>query len=67
VKFGSSLGCSGPALVEFAVLRNKGQMKSIKALNCRKASFQLFKELVNITPWETALMNRGSRTQSADL
>jgi len=53
---GGSLGCSDHALVEFAVLRNKGHVKSkVRTLNFTKASVQLFKELVNRTPWETAL------------
>ncbi|KFQ86553.1 hypothetical protein N337_12956, partial [Phoenicopterus ruber ruber] len=29
-------------------------------LNFRKANFQLFKELVNRTPWETALRDKGA-------
>ncbi|KAK4807081.1 hypothetical protein QYF61_018422 [Mycteria americana] len=56
IKIGGSLGCSDHALVEFTVLRDMGQVKSIvRTLNFRKAKFQLFKELVNGTPWETAL------------
>ncbi|KAK4815748.1 hypothetical protein QYF61_006786 [Mycteria americana] len=45
VKTGDSLGCSDHALVEFAVLRDMGQVKSkVRTLNFRKANFQLFKE-----------------------
>ena len=61
VKTGGSLGCSDHALVEFAVLRDMGQAKSkVRTLNFRKAKFQLFKELVNRTPWETALRDKGA-------
>ncbi|KAK4817941.1 hypothetical protein QYF61_002785 [Mycteria americana] len=61
VKIGGSLGCSDHALVEFAVLRDMGQVKSkVRTLNFRKANFQLFKEVVNRTPWETALRDKGA-------
>ncbi|GAB0203805.1 hypothetical protein GRJ2_002846100 [Grus japonensis] len=61
VKIGGSLGCSDHALVEFAVLRDMGQVKSkVRTLNFRKAKFQLFKELVNRTPWETVLRDKGA-------
>jgi len=40
-------GLKLPALVEFAVLRDKGQAKNkVRTLNFRKADFQLFKGLV---------------------
>jgi len=40
----AGLGCSGHALVEFSVLRDKGQAKrKVRTLNFRKAEFQLFK------------------------
>jgi len=43
VKTGGSLGCSDHALVEFTVLREKGQAKSkVRTLNFRKEKFQLF-------------------------
>ncbi|KAK4811070.1 hypothetical protein QYF61_016356 [Mycteria americana] len=61
IKIGGSLGCSDHALVEFAVLRDMGQAKSkVRTLNFRKANFQPFKELVNGTPWETALRDKGA-------
>ncbi|KAK4821037.1 hypothetical protein QYF61_012217 [Mycteria americana] len=61
VKIGGSLGCSDQTLVEFTVLRDMGQVRSkVRALNLRKANFQLFKELVNGTPWETALRDKGA-------
>ena len=61
IKIGGSLGCSDHALVEFAVLRGMGQAKNkVRTLNFRKANFQLFKELVNGTPWETALRDKGA-------
>jgi len=31
----------------------------VRTLNFRKENFQLFKELVNGTPWETALRSKG--------
>ncbi|KFR00034.1 hypothetical protein Y956_06354, partial [Nipponia nippon] len=41
--------------------RDKGQMKSIvRTLNFRKANFQLFKALINRTPWEMALRDKGA-------
>ena len=61
VKNGGSLGCSDHALVEFTVLRDMGQAKSkVGALNFKKGNCQLFKELVNGTPWETALRDKGA-------
>jgi len=46
----------------FAVLRDKGQMnRKGKSLNFRKAKFQLFKELVNRTAWETALRDKRAK------
>ena len=60
IKIGGSVDCSNHAL-EFAVLRDMGWAKSkVRTLNFRKASFQLFKELVNRTPWETALRDKGA-------
>ncbi|KFQ65391.1 hypothetical protein N335_01657, partial [Phaethon lepturus] len=41
--------------------RDMGQAKSkVRTLNFRKAKFQLFRELVNRTPWETALRDKGA-------
>ncbi|PKU34424.1 nedd4-binding protein 2-like 2 [Limosa lapponica baueri] len=61
ITIGGSLGCSDHALMEFAVLRDMGQARSkVRTLNFRKASFQLFKVLVNGTPWETALRDKGA-------
>jgi len=38
-----------------------GKKRSIvRTLNFRKANFQLLKELVSRTPWETALRDRGA-------
>lgn len=48
-------------MVDFAVLRDMGQARSkVKPLNFRKAKFQLFKEVVNRVPWETALRDTGA-------
>lgn len=61
VKTGGSLGCNEHVLVEFIVSRDMGQMESkVRPLNYRKAKFQLFKEIVNRTPWETALRGKGT-------
>jgi len=46
---------------KFAVLRDKGQVKSeVRTVNFKKANFQLFKELVNKTHWETVLRDKGA-------
>ena len=38
-----------------------GQAKSkVRTLNCKIANFQLFKELINRTPWKTALRDKGA-------
>ena len=59
VKIGGSLGCRDHALVDFIVLRDMGQTKSkVRTLNFKKYNFQLFKELVYRTPWETALRDK---------
>lgn len=48
-------------MVDFAVLRDVGQVRSkVRPLNFRKANFQFFKELVNRVPWETALRDTGA-------
>ncbi|OPJ66597.1 hypothetical protein AV530_016623 [Patagioenas fasciata monilis] len=61
IKIGDSLGCTDHVFMEFSVLRDVGQEKSkVRTLNFRKANFQLFKELVNRTPWETALRHKGA-------
>jgi len=61
VKTGGSLGCSDHALLVFTLLRDMGKTRSIvKTLNFRKAKFQLFKELLSRTPWETVLRDRGA-------
>jgi len=59
VKTGGILGCGDHALVEFAVLKNKGQAKTkVRTLSFRKAKFQSFKELLSRTPWEMVLRTR---------
>jgi len=59
IKIGGSLGCSGHTLVEFAVLRGMGQVKTeLGTLNFRKANFHLFKEFIDRTPWETTLRDK---------
>jgi len=61
VKIGGSLGCSDHALVELMLLKEMGITKSIvRTLNFRRANFQLFKEIVRRTPWETVLRDRGT-------
>jgi len=47
--------------VEFAVLKDIGQVKSkVRTLNFRKVNCQLFKELVNRNHWETAPRNKAA-------
>jgi len=59
IKTRGSLGCSDHALIESAVLRNMGQVKSkVRILNF--TNLQLFKELVNRTLWETASRDKGA-------
>jgi len=61
VKTGGSLGCSDHALVELTLLSDTGNLRSIvRTLKFRKAKFQLFRELVSRTPWETVLRDRGA-------
>ena len=61
IKISVSLGCSDHALVEFTILRDMGQVKSkVRTLNFRRVNFQLFKELVDGTPWEAALRDKGA-------
>ena len=53
IRFGHCLGCSDCAIVEFTLSSYMRQSKSkIRKLNFRKANFQLFRELVNKTPWD---------------
>ena len=61
IRFGHCLGCSDCAIVEFTLSSYMRQSKSkIRKLNFRKANFQLFRELVNRTPWETVLTGKGA-------
>jgi len=47
--------------VEFTVLKETSQAKSkVRTLKFRKANFSSYKELVNRTPWEMVLRNRGA-------
>lgn len=51
INIGSSFGCHDHTLVEFAVPRDMGWMKSkVRPLNSSKAKFQLFKELAKGAP-----------------
>lgn len=55
------LGCSDHEIVEFILLRNMEQTKSkIRRLNFKKDKFQLFRELVNKTSWESVLKVMGT-------
>lgn len=42
IKTGVSLGCSGPALVEFTILRKRVRQSKVRPLNFRKAKFLSF-------------------------
>lgn len=55
-----SLECTDHALVEFADLRDMDAAKSkVRPLEFMKKYFQTFKEIVNRSPWETTLRNKG--------
>ena len=57
IRIGDCLGCSDQ---DFKLPRVMIQTESkIRMLNFRKSKFQLFKGLVNKTPWETVLMGKG--------
>jgi len=57
-KIGSSLGCSDYALIEFMISSNRSPAKS-RVLNCRRMSFHVFKELLDVISWETVLKDKG--------
>ena len=59
IRIGGCLGCSNHAMVEFTLRRALRQVKSNRKLNFRTANFQLFRELIKKTPWETVLMGKG--------
>jgi len=60
VKIGSSIDCSGHALVEITILRNIGQVKSkVKTLDFRTENIQ-FRELEDGTPWQSAFRDKGA-------
>lgn len=47
-EIGGSLGCNSHTLVEFAVLRNIGHIRSkVRLLNLKKIDFQLLREIVS--------------------
>lgn len=55
----SSPGCCDHVLVEFTVLKDKGQARSrTRTLNFVQADFQLHRELVSRTPWEKICKDR---------
>jgi len=61
VTIGGSPGCCDHALVQLTMLRGMGQVKTkARTLNVRRANFQLFKELVDGIPWETAFRDKGA-------
>lgn len=48
IKIGGRPGCSDPALLEFAVPRDTGQVKSkVRPLSFRKGNFQLLRKTIN--------------------
>lgn len=59
IKIGGCLGCSDHAMVKFMLQMDVIQEKSeFRKLNFRKAKFQVFRELVNRTFWDTVLMGK---------
>ncbi|KAJ7414998.1 hypothetical protein WISP_80340 [Willisornis vidua] len=66
IKIESSLGCSAHALVQFAVLRDIGQIKrEARSLDFRKARFELFKKFTNGVIRERGF-RQGSGTELTD-
>lgn len=62
------LDCSDHTVVEFAVLRDMGQVKSeVRIPNFWKATFQLFKELDNRTPLGNCPQGQGRKTELVHL
>ena len=61
IKIGGWLSCGDHAMVEFMIRRliRQGKRK-IRMLKFRKVKFQLFRELVSKTPWETVLTGKGA-------
>lgn len=58
-KTGGTLSANDHAFLEFTVLRHIDHIWSnIRSLKFRKASFQLFKEIVSRIPWEIALRDK---------
>lgn len=56
-----SLGCNDHTMVEFVFSRSVGLTKSgVRTLTWR-ANFRLFKELLDVIPWETVLRDRGTK------
>lgn len=49
------------ALTDLETVGDLGQVRSkIRPLNFKKASFQLFKEMINRIPWETSFRDKES-------
>ena len=60
MKVGDSLGSSDHEMVEFRILRGGSRAISrIKTLDCRRANFGLFEELLGGILWVRALEGRG--------
>jgi len=60
VKFGGSLPFSGHVLLEFMTLRDASRANGVgKILNRKKVNFQFCKEIVDWTPWESTLRDKG--------
>lgn len=59
IRTGGCLGCNEHTVMEFTLLKDMGQKKSkIRMLSFRKAHFQLFRDLVNKTLWESVLKHK---------
>ena len=62
VKLKGSLGCSGHAVVEYKILRAVRRAQSkLTILNCRRADFGLFRNLLARVLWDKALERRGAQ------
>ena len=63
VKVGGTLGCSDHEMMEFRIMgtTHKTTRSKIRALDFRRANFDLFKKLLGEIPWAGALEGKGAQ------
>jgi len=62
VKLKGTLQCSDHEMVEFNILRALRRVHSkLSTLDCKRADFGLFRQLLGEVPWDKALEGRGTR------